>query len=473
MKRMTSRRKGIGFEAGMILRRTRMAAALLSVCLVAGAGEASTLLHYAFTENGGDTVADLSGNGRHGTLGGFASTNAGAGVFGASEGWVAGGGLSFLDDNVDCSYVSTPLTQGALLANGSFTIEFTASADGPSGWGPAIGRNPGFGPSVYIGPDGWEHTTLYVNIGWWEQGTATVPWTLPGDGSDPASHHVALVFTKNEGANGGVFEVFIDGVSAGTWTAADNLAAGSPTFCIGNTTLNATRNGNEQWDGVIYGVAFSDQALSPSSFVLVNASLALDRTTVAENQTTGTVVGALSTVGAGSGPFTYSLVAGDGDAGNALFRIDGDTLKTAGRFDYESTNSYSIRVRSEGGTKPLTNVFAIAVTNVPEDYMMVAGAHVVAGTTAVGTLRTSGDSPTAGYAISGGTDSNRFEWAAPGSGELRMKSAPGPEEIGRKYYVEVTATDGATPVPNAAKILIEASVVPLGTPRKGLILIMQ
>jgi len=59
---------------------------------------------------------------------------------------------------------------------------------------------------------------------------------------------------------------------------------------------------------------------------------------------------------------TYSLVAGTGDADNSAFTIDGDSLKTAIRFDYETKNLYSIRVKTNdnnGGT--FEKVFQIQI----------------------------------------------------------------------------------------------------------------
>src|SRR5262249_20845828 len=64
-------------------------------------------------------------------------------------------------------------------------------------------------------------------------------------------------------------------------------------------------------------------------------NLELSNATVPENQDVGTVVGTLSSTdrGAHNRP-TYTLVKGDAD--NDLFRIEGDQLKTADRFDFEA-----------------------------------------------------------------------------------------------------------------------------------------
>ena len=60
-------------------------------------------------------------------------------------------------------------------------------------------------------------------------------------------------------------------------------------------------------------------------------------------------------------------MSGAGDTDNGSFAIDGDALKTAASFDFESRSSYSIRVQTDdgnGGT--LQKVLIIAVTNVNE-----------------------------------------------------------------------------------------------------------
>ncbi|MEZ6135173.1 MAG: cadherin domain-containing protein [Pirellulaceae bacterium] len=73
----------------------------------------------------------------------------------------------------------------------------------------------------------------------------------------------------------------------------------------------------------------------------------LSNSVVDENQVIGTVVGALATTDPDvNDSFTYTLVAGDGDADNAQFQIIGNELKTAAEFDFESQSSYTIRVRT-------------------------------------------------------------------------------------------------------------------------------
>jgi uncharacterized repeat protein (TIGR01451 family) len=94
-------------------------------------------------------------------------------------------------------------------------------------------------------------------------------------------------------------------------------------------------------------------------------NVSLDNSSVAENQPSGTLVGSFSTADPDTGDtFTYSLVSGTGANDNASFTIAGNHLRTAASFDYETKNSYSIRVRTtDSGALYYEKVFTITVTN--------------------------------------------------------------------------------------------------------------
>jgi hypothetical protein len=100
---------------------------------------------------------------------------------------------------------------------------------------------------------------------------------------------------------------------------------------------------------------------SPTDIQLSNSS-------IAENQPMTTTVGTLSTVDANAGDtFTYSLVSGAGDTGNASFDISGSQLRSSVIFDYEIKNSYSIRIRTTDQTGLFfEKVFTITITDVSE-----------------------------------------------------------------------------------------------------------
>ena len=96
--------------------------------------------------------------------------------------------------------------------------------------------------------------------------------------------------------------------------------------------------------------------------------LALSNNTIAENQTIGTAIGTFTTTDPDTGnTFTYSLVAGTGSTDNALFAISGNQLQSNGIFDFESQNSYSIRVRTtDQGGLSFEKQLAIGVTDLNE-----------------------------------------------------------------------------------------------------------
>lgn len=96
--------------------------------------------------------------------------------------------------------------------------------------------------------------------------------------------------------------------------------------------------------------------------------IALSGAQVEETAEIGTTVGDLSTVDPDSGDtFTYSLVAGAGDADNEAFAIAGATVQTAvDDFDYDTQASYSIRVRTtDDGGLFFEEQFTIEVVRAP------------------------------------------------------------------------------------------------------------
>ena len=148
------------------------------------------------------------------------------------------------------------------------------------------------------------------------------------------------------------------------------LLEGSPAINAGAPNFNGTGQFDQRGEGYarVAGGRLDIGAFE-SSFALNRApsALALSGTSVPENQNAGTIVGTLSTTDADSGDsFTYSLVEQDND--NAWFAIEGDALKTKAAFDYETKNSYFIRVQTDdgrGGT--FQRSFRISVTNLNEE----------------------------------------------------------------------------------------------------------
>ena len=98
--------------------------------------------------------------------------------------------------------------------------------------------------------------------------------------------------------------------------------------------------------------------------------LALSGQSINENAGANAFIGILSTTDPDAGQFhTYRLIYGDGDTDNDSFTITGDTLRANISFDYESQNTYSVRVRTiDNGTGNLwyEKAFTITINNVNE-----------------------------------------------------------------------------------------------------------
>jgi len=113
------------------------------------------------------------------------------------------------------------------------------------------------------------------------------------------------------------------------------------------------------------------------------SGISLSYSAVEENQPSGTTVGIFGTTG-GMGPYTYTLVAGDGSTDNASFAISGSVLRTAASFDFEKKSRYTIRVQTQDAN---TDAFQKAFTIIINVYETVT--TFLVDTAAIGT---SGDS---------------------------------------------------------------------------------
>jgi hypothetical protein len=136
------------------------------------------------------------------------------------------------------------------------------------------------------------------------------------------------------------FNPFFDfvGTTSFTYYASDGL--------LPSETVTVTIHVNESND-------------PPTEITLSNNSLA-------ENLPEGSTIGTFDTLDPDElDSFDYELVSGVGDTDNAQFTINGDTLVSGAEFDYETKNSYSIRVRStDQGGLWVENSFLITITPV-------------------------------------------------------------------------------------------------------------
>ncbi len=186
--------------------------------------------------------------------------------------------------------------------------------------------------------------------------TVATPGVL-GNDSDPDVGDILTVAAVNtSGTVGNVTAWNADG----SYTYDPNgqfeyLKAGESTTDSFTYTVSDGRGGK---DTAIVTITVNGVNDGPTGISLSNDS-------VAENQPSGTAVGDFSTADPDTGDtFTYSLVSGEGDSDNASFYITNAELLTAASFDYETKNSYSIRVRTtDSGALYYEKAFNITVTN--------------------------------------------------------------------------------------------------------------
>jgi hypothetical protein len=93
------------------------------------------------------------------------------------------------------------------------------------------------------------------------------------------------------------------------------------------------------------------------------SAIALSSIAIDENNENGSIIGILSSEDEDAGDtHTYTLVEGDGDTDNASFSIEGNALKAAQTFDFETKSSYSIRIKTTdcaGLSHESTNVITV------------------------------------------------------------------------------------------------------------------
>ena len=100
---------------------------------------------------------------------------------------------------------------------------------------------------------------------------------------------------------------------------------------------------------------------APTNVLISNGS-------ISENVAPATTIGNFSTTDQDSGDtFTFGLVTGVGDTDNASFFVSGNQLKTNATLDFETKNSYSIRVRTtDAGGLTFEKTFSINVADLNE-----------------------------------------------------------------------------------------------------------
>ncbi len=295
-------------------------------------------------------------------------------------------------------------------------------------------------------------------------GTNGVPYML-GKGSDLVvigAPDVASFSVSSGSASGGTIVVMtgqdftgttaitFGGVAASSFTVDSDtqITVTTPPHAPGAVDVGITTPAGTSTKGEAFTYIAGNSA--PSDIALGNSS-------VEENQLTNTVVGAFSTTDPDSGDsFTYTLESGTGSEGNGFFIVDGNILKTNGIFNYETGNSYSIRVRStdqDGLFKE--KVFTISISNVneaPDDIHLSATSinEEQPDGTLVGIFSTddvdTGQTFTYTFGdeagVCDGSDNSSFTIAG---GQLKAANLMDYEQDAHSYLICVLSTDNGSP----------------------------
>ena len=252
-------------------------------------------------------------------------------------------------------------------------------------------------------------------------------------------------------------------------------------FVTGTTSGSLLGNTNQGSSDAFIAAFDSNGNLLTSNKAPTN--LTLSNTIIAENRPIGAVVGNLTSTDPDTGnTFTYSLVTGTGSTDNALFTITGNQLQSNGIFDYETKNSYSIRVKTtDQGGLTFEKALTININNVNEAPTVTSGASINFDEKGTGIVYTAtATDPDAGttlaYSLTG-TDSSLFNINS-STGAVTFKTAPNfntPTDNGANnvYEINVIASDGSLNATKAVAIAItqtnaKQQTIGLSTPNKSI-----
>lgn len=175
--------------------------------------------------------------------------------------------------------------------------------------------------------------------------------------------------------------------------------------------------------------------------------ISLSNNAVDENLGANAAVGTLGTTDPDSGnTFTYTLVAGAGDDDNAALNIDSTTLRLTGNPDYETQNTYSVRIRTtDQGGLYWEEIFSVTVNDLNDPPVITSGATANFAENGIGTVYTAAgtDPESDGLTWSlGGTDAALFTIDS-AAGTLTFLAAPNfedPQDSGLDNVYDLTLT---------------------------------
>ena len=190
-----------------------------------------------------------------------------------------------------------------------------------------------------------------------DKGTDTSSYTILSNPDDIANGHFRFAgMTASSYANGSdVHLVTIHAQSTAGFTSGTSdldLRVNELSDEIGQALTGGTITG---------GIITFDGTNAPPTDITLSSS------TIDENQSINTVVGTLATTDPDIGDtHTYSFACATPGTNDGSFNISSNNLRSSEIFDYETTNSYAICVRTDDGTDTYDENFTITVNDLDE-----------------------------------------------------------------------------------------------------------
>ena len=167
-----------------------------------------------------------------------------------------------------------------------------------------------------------------------------------------------VIYSLKPGNNDDAAAFSIDSTSGQVTLSVDPDHETQSSYAFTVVATDAAGNSSEQ----AVALAVNDLNEDPTN-LLISASV------FDENITADSVVATFSSTDPDDGDtFTYSLVSGSGDTDNSAFSIDGDQLKIVGSPDFQTQESYSVRLQTtDAGGLPFKKAFTLFVNDIEEE----------------------------------------------------------------------------------------------------------
>ena len=228
-------------------------------------------------------------------------------------------------------------------------------------------ENDADGGQLVAGPP-WDYNLGYGNLNYGESWDAkeTYGWCYPQGGRIywyerlmEDSHYMNKVYCRWTEHRDSIYSdesvlAFIDSCVQTLGGAVDHNFVRFPT--LGNYVWPAIEPYPETYEGeieklkswLIARLAWMDEQWLNKGICNPKppTDIVLSNNMIPENESSGTIIGILNTEDPDSDSFKYSLVSGEGDSDNPKFAIFNNFLLSNMVFDYETQNSFSLRISS-------------------------------------------------------------------------------------------------------------------------------